>query len=240
MFSTSSNLVSHFSGLVALRDVLAWAIETTAMVAAPKPRIALLRGGDDISDAELVERARGGDGWALESLYRRHVQLVGGIARRMLRDRSEVEDVVQETFLLAFEGLAKLDDAAAFRGWLARIALSRVHRRFRWRKVLTLFGGADDEGGSPLELEASSELSPEQRAELAKIDEVLRRLAMPLREAWTLRIVMGCTNDEVATACGCSLATAKRRIADADRAVRTHVFGAVADSLLPAAEVDDD
>jgi RNA polymerase sigma-70 factor (ECF subfamily) len=188
------------------------------------------------SDADLVVRGRRGDQWALETLYRRHVQLVAGTARRILRSSSEVEDIVQETFLTAFARLDKLAEPAAFRGWLARIAISRVHRRFRWRKMLSFISGAGTEEDCPLDVEAVAEAGPEMKAELAKIDAVLRGLPLGIRTAWVLRMVEGCTNEEVAMACECSLATAKRRIAEADRTIRAHVSVGL---LLNVEEVSD-
>ena len=180
-------------------------------------------------DEELVVRARAGDAWALEMLYRRHVGLVASTARRLLRQRAETEDVVQETFLLAFEKLDQLAQPAAFRGWLVRIAVSRVHRRFRWKKVRSLFGlrrDVDGEEDATLEAEATDEATPEQRAELALLDRALSLMPIELRTAWVLRHVVGCSNDEVAAACSCSLATIKRRISAADELVRAHTEGA--------------
>jgi RNA polymerase sigma-70 factor (ECF subfamily) len=188
------------------------------------------------SDAELVARGRRGDQWALETLYRRHVQLVAGTARRILRSSTDVEDIVQESFLVAFAQLGKLAEPDAFRGWLARIAISRVHRRFRWRKMLSYIPGAGTEEDSPLDGEAVAEAGPEVKAELAKIDAVLRKLPLATRTAWVLRVVEGCTNEEVAMACECSLATAKRRIAEADRTIRAHVSTGL---LLNVEEVSD-
>jgi RNA polymerase sigma-70 factor, ECF subfamily len=162
-------------------------------------------------------------------LYRRHVGLVASTARRLLRQRAETEDVVQETFLLAFEKLDQLAQPAAFRGWLVRIAVSRVHRRFRWKKVRSLFGlrrDGDGEEDATLEAEATDEATPEQRAELALLDRALSTMPIELRTAWVLRHVVGCSNDEVATACECSLATIKRRISAADELVRAHTEGA--------------
>jgi RNA polymerase sigma-70 factor (ECF subfamily) len=180
------------------------------------------------SDESLVLRARAGDTWALEMLYRRHVGLIASTAQRLLRQRSETEDVVQETFLLAFEKLDQLAVPAAFRGWLVRIAVSRVHRRFRWRRVRSLFGlrrGNDDAEDATFEAEATNEATPEQRAELALLDRALATMPLALRTAWVLRHVVGCSNDEVANACGCSLATIKRRIGAADALVRAHAEG---------------
>lgn len=89
----------------------------------------------DIADAELVRRALARDAWAEDLIYRRHAPRVASVARRLLRDPVEAADVTQETFLVAFERLATLTEPAAVGGRLARIAVSRVHRRWRWRRV---------------------------------------------------------------------------------------------------------
>jgi len=180
------------------------------------------RGANEhLSDADLVRRARGGEAWAHEMIYRRHVRVVAATAQRLLRAPADVDDVVQETFLIAFEQIDRLLDADVLRGWLVAIAVSRVHRRFRWRRVVALLGG--DDPTARLEEQASSEASPEQRAELALLDRALARLPQKLRTAWILRNVVGCQLDEVAAACECSLATVKRRITDAEATVRAHL-----------------
>jgi RNA polymerase sigma-70 factor (ECF subfamily) len=61
------------------------------------------------------------------------------------------------------------------------------------------------------------------RAELALLDRMLARLPTKERMAWMLRYVEGCELPEVARMCGCSLATAKRRIAAAHERVAAHV-----------------
>ena len=63
----------------------------------------------------------------------------------------------------------------------------------------------------------------EVRTELALLDEVLARLAVPVRIAWMLRHVEGWPLDDVAAHCACSLATAKRRIAAAQSEIARHV-----------------
>ena len=95
-------------------------------------------------DAELVLRARAGEEFAFDVLYRRHVQFVAAVAFR-IGQRAEVDDLVQETFIIAFRQLAQLAQPAAFRGWLARIALSLVHRQRRFWRVFRFFRDAVDE-----------------------------------------------------------------------------------------------
>jgi RNA polymerase sigma-70 factor (ECF subfamily) len=178
----------------------------------------------ETGDVELVRRARAGDAWAHEALYRRHVQRVARVAQRLLRDAAEVDDIVQETFLIAFEHIADLAEPAAVRGWLTRIAISRVHRRFRWRRWTRPWSNV--ELAASFEAQVSHDVSPDRRAELALLDRALSRVKLEVRIAWVLRRVLGDSLDEVADACSCSLATAKRRISAADAIVAQHVGGA--------------
>ena len=177
----------------------------------------------DVDDA-LVERACRGDRAAEEAIYRRHVRYIAGMVTRLLGGhRQEYEDVVQDTFALALDQLATLRDRGALRAWLAQIAVSQVRRRCRRHRLLRLFGldGAREEAA--LDTIASNDASPETRAALAALSRVLSTLPADQRIAWCLRFVEGEKLEDVAHVCGCSLATAKRRIAAADDHVRACV-----------------
>ena len=109
------------------------------------------------------------------------------------------------------------------RGWLGQIAVSLARRRFRRARLLRVIGldrGADD---ATLAALAAPGAGPEERVELALVDRVLRGMRSELRLCWVLRRVEGLELAEVASLCGCSLATAKRRIAAAEEIVRRHV-----------------
>jgi RNA polymerase sigma-70 factor, ECF subfamily len=169
-----------------------------------------------VTDAELVARARTGDRWAEEMIYRRHVGRVGSVARRLLRDPVEAADVVQDTFLIAFSRLATLANPEALAGWLGRIAVSRVQRRWRWRRLRFW---AVTEAGESLADVASPTLGPDDKAELGLLDARLSALPVKLRTPWVLRHVVGYSLDEVACACDCSLASVKRHLARAEAAL---------------------
>jgi len=177
------------------------------------------------SDEELVQRILDGDRWAEEAFYRRYVDLVAATALRLLRNRAEAEDVVQETFLLAFGRIGQLRDAGAARGWLVRVAVSRVHRRFRWSKLRRLIGVRRSDEDDGLADCASDDANGEVRAELALVDRALARAKSQDRSAWLLRHAVGCSLEEVAGACGCSLAAAKRRIHNANLLIAEHARG---------------
>ncbi|MCZ7678402.1 MAG: sigma-70 family RNA polymerase sigma factor [Sandaracinaceae bacterium] len=193
------------------------------MVAAP---VRLRRGEPaSIADADLVARVRAGDRWAEDALYRRYARPVAGLVARLLAGtREEVEDVVHDAFVSAFEKIGRLRDASAFRAWLMQIAVTHVRRVLRRRRLKRALGLLPSTDELALERIASREASPEVRAELAVVDGVLRRLPADLRIAWVLRHVEGERLEDVAALCGCSLATAKRRIASAERAMRAVIF----------------
>ncbi len=195
-----------------------WAVQGKARILSPA------RGSpSDADDAECVRRALGGDPRAEELLYRRHVRAVATTVTRLLSRSNEAEDVVQETFLTAFRDLRQLRKVESFRSWLLQIAVRIVHRRFRRRALLRSLGLDRTPDDATLTSEIDPAASPEMRAELMALDDVLRALPAPERIAWVLRHVEGYLLEEIAAACRCSLATAKARIARAQRRIAVHV-----------------
>ena len=183
----------------------------------------LLPTADAVSDAELVARALGGDRWSRDVLYRRHAHYLLAIAMRLLANRSEGEEVVQDTFVVGFQQLGRLREPGALRGWLAQIAVSLVRRRLRRDRLMRFLGLDQSADDATLGALASPALRADDRAELALVDRLLSRMPANLRIAWMLRRVEGLPLAEVASACACSLATAKRRVATVDAEVARHV-----------------
>jgi RNA polymerase sigma-70 factor (ECF subfamily) len=167
-------------------------------------------------DAELVRRAKNGDRWAEEALYRRHVRAVTNAVTRLLGRTSDADDVIQDTFLRALERLDDVRDGVAFRAWIQRIAVTLCHRRFRRRKLLRAFGLDRGDDDATLEAHAVEGSRPDLVAELRQIDRALAELSVASRSAWILHRVEGWTLEETADALSVSLATAKRRLSEAD------------------------
>ncbi len=186
----------------------------------------ILPTADAVADGELVTRSLQGDRWSRDALYRRHAPYLLAISVRLLSDHREGEEVVQDTFVRAFEQLGSLHDPEALRAWLARIAVSLVRRRLRRGRLLRSLGLDRSPDDASLAALAAPVLRPDDRAELALVDRMLRRVAADLRIAWMLRRVEGLPLAEVANLCACSLATAKRRVAAVDAEVGRYVsFG---------------
>lgn len=97
-------------------------------------------GGDDsaeLSDGDLVRLARDGDPVAFRLLVERHQPMVRARARWLCANPSDVDDVVQESFLHAFIALDRLEDPERFAAWLAGVVFN-VCRNLRRRRQLTL------------------------------------------------------------------------------------------------------
>lgn len=160
----------------------------------------------------LVSRALAGDRWAEEALYRRHVHELTNVVARLLGRTADVDDVIQDTFVIAFARLSTLRDTASFAGWIRRIAVSACLMRFRRRKLLRTLGLDRSTDDATLDVLAY-EPSPERLAELRTIDRVLASVAARDRFAWMLHHVEGLTLPETAATLEVSLATTKRAIA---------------------------
>ncbi len=152
----------------------------------------------------------------LDEAFRRYAPLVASISFRILGSHQEVEDVVQDVFLEARKWIGRIHDPGALRAWLTTVTARMARRRLRTRRLRRMLHLGD--APECLEL-ADQSASPRQRALLAEVYRVLDELPIEERLAWTLRLVEGQSLPEVAQNCGCSLATVKRRVASAQRAI---------------------
>jgi len=178
-------------------------------------------GIDSLPDEALVTLGIEGDRYALELLYRRHASFAIHLATRIEGSAHDVEDIVHDAYVKAFERLDTLTDRAAFRSWLGAIVVHRVRSRMRRTRLMNVLGlGRAD----PIDLDSltSSDASPHTRAQLAQVYALLRTLKTDERIAWTLRCVEGHDLETVAKLTDCSLATVKRRISRTQKFLNEH------------------
>jgi RNA polymerase sigma-70 factor (ECF subfamily) len=151
-----------------------------------------------------------------DTLFGRYASYVAGVAARLLgRDDHEVEDVVQDVFWIASRRLHRIHSLEAARPWLVTVAVRVVRKRLRrraWRQLLHLQPEA-------VEVPATG-ATAEEYALLQRMYRVLDTIRAEDRLAWLLRHVEQERLEDVALACGCSLATAKRRIAAAQEVLQ--------------------
>lgn len=155
----------------------------------------------------------------LEDAYRLHRDHVYRLGLRLLGRREDAEDVVQEVYIEAHRGIVSLRDMTKLRGWLSTIAVRIAHRRLRTRKAKAWFGLTSDLSESY----ADASASPEDATALRAMYKLLERMPVEQRIAWALRHIEQERLDQVALMCGCSLATAKRRIAAAEEFLEREV-----------------
>ena len=97
-----------------------------------------------LTDRDLVDRAKTGDTLAFGQLVRRHQQRIHRLAVHMLRDRAEAEDVTQETFIRAYQALARFDGRSEPYTWFYRITVNLSLNTIRARKTARTGADADD------------------------------------------------------------------------------------------------
>lgn len=176
-----------------------------------------------IADEDLVNASLDEERWAKEALFRRHGRPLAELVARVLGSTQDVEDVVHDAFIRAFERLDTLRKPEQFRAWLTRIAVNRARKLLRRRRLEAMLGLARGDEDALLERQAGRDASPEVRADLAIVDRELKKAPIEHRIAWILRVVEGRELTEVALICGCSLATAKRRIRATQRRIQKDV-----------------
>ncbi len=169
--------------------------------------------------AELARQAAGGDRKAFRALVDRTHQTVYRVALRILNDSAGAEDVVQETYVRAWQGLAKVRDPLAVYGWICRIArnVATDQLRSRGRKRALSLDFPVGEGQSPLvELLAHPGAGPEGRLGDAEVAKAVRDAIASLKEkhrlVLTLRELDGMSYEELAIALGCSMGTVESRL----------------------------
>ena len=168
-----------------------------------------------MNDRELISRVADGDTGSFATLYDRHSGVVLGLLTRMLGRDGSAEEVLQETFLQAWDRVEEYDPGrAAPRSWLLMIARSRAVDRIRSR------GSRKDRNRKATEEGVLSEtvadpVAPErleQRNRSREIRSALEALPPEQREPIELAFFEGLTHREIAEDLGTPLGTIKSRI----------------------------
>jgi len=160
---------------------------------------------DNVSDGELVDQARRGDGEAFGALVRRYLRPALAVAWEYAPSRDEAEDLVQDAFHRALEALPSFDTSRPFRPWfftiLRNVARNAAERHARWTSV-------------PVPEEMSTDKAdPEEMAHRAELRERIRHgldvLPPMQRTCFRLCDIEGFDGVEVAEMLGVSAATVR-------------------------------
>ncbi|MCZ6709500.1 MAG: RNA polymerase sigma factor RpoE [Gammaproteobacteria bacterium] len=181
------------------------------------------------TDKELVRRVKKGDRHAFELLFSRYQHKILNLIGRYLRDREDVEDVAQETFIKAFRALPRFRGESAFYTWLYRIAINTAKNHLVARSRRPPGTDVDVEDaefmdGTDALRESESPESALARDELsAEIDLAISQLPDDLRSAVTLREFDGLTYEQIAKIMDCPVGTVRSRIFRAREAIDVRI-----------------
>jgi RNA polymerase sigma-70 factor, ECF subfamily len=185
------------------------AVAMMALVPKPQPVDSVPR--QLPTDAALVLAARAGEDWAREALFRRYARLALGLAYRILPSDADIDDLVQDSFLYAFERLNGLSNPQAFQAWLSSIVVRTAGKRLRRRKLQIRLGLRTNQ---PVDVDevVSRTAPPDVAAELRAVYGLLETLPVEERIALVLRRVERLEIPEIAEQMGLSISTVKRRL----------------------------
>lgn len=172
------------------------------------------------TDAELLAGARRGEGEAISRLVERYSLALLRYLQRMVGQRDQAEDLLQETWMKVVERLDRHQQGRPFLPWLFAIgrncAIDFLRRRDRWPRFATPFSDEDGEGADPVDRLASTQPSPLERMSELDLQEQVARLipALPpmYREALTLRFEQEMALEEMALVMNVPTSTAKTRV----------------------------
>lgn len=200
--------------------------------------------GADVLSGELllVEKARQGDVEAFTSLINKYERRIYRMARQITQNDEDAEDVLQDTFLKAYEHLKSFQGQSKFYTWLTRIAVNESLMKLRKRKsdrTVSLDENIETEEETIVREIAVWDGTPEERygqEELrAILDDAIRSLKPIFRTVFVLRDVEEMSTEETAEMLGLSIAAVKSRLLRARLQLReklTRIFKRKGDQIL--------
>ena len=185
---------------------------------------------EDWTDEQVVTRVLAGETALYELVMRRHNQRIYRVARAILRDDAEAEDVMQDAYVRAYQNLASFAGRAKFAAWLTRIAvheaLARVRRRSRFQSL-----DGDLSNGDLMKSAASSDRSPEHESYGRELSGVIEKAVLALPEEYRLvfmlRDVEGMSTEETAESLNLTQENVKVRLHRAHAKLRKELYTAV-------------
>jgi RNA polymerase sigma-70 factor (ECF subfamily) len=156
------------------------------------------------ADIDLVREIKGGDRSAFSELVARHQKAIYRLALRFTRDHGTAEDIVQDSFVKAYQALGSFEERSSFKSWLFRIAINTSKNKLRSH-------GQDDLDieDVTIAVEARAEEDFEYKETQGFITDMVQKLPERQRTALTLRVFEDLSFQEIAQIMDCPYDTAK-------------------------------
>ena len=194
-----------------------------------------------VDDAELVRRALARDGDAFRTIMQRHNRRLYRIARSVLRNSTEAEDAVQESYVSAFTHLASYRGESSLATWLSRIAMNEALGRLRRGRPTVDIATLEESrtGAEIIQFPQSAQNDdPERTMAQRQILQLVEQATDDLPEAYRLvfvtRVIEGMSVEETAELLGIKPETVKTRLHRARQLVRDQLNNKIGPVLMDA------
>ena len=192
-----------------------------------------------LGERELVQLARAGVGSAFRAIIQRNNRRLFRVARSILKDDSEAEDVVQEVYARAFEHISEFRGDSTLATWLIRIAINEAQGRLRRQRPAVDLAMIESEQKGMSEVIsfplASSNADPERVAAQREVRRLMERAIDELPDAFrvvfVMRLVEEMSVEETASFLGLREETVKTRLHRARNLLRRALDAQLAPAL---------
>lgn len=183
---------------------------------------------EPLPDEEVVRRVLDGDTAVFEIIMRRYNQRLYRVARAILRDDSEAEDVMQDAYVRAYQHLGQFAGRSQFSTWLTRIAIHEALARAQRRKRVDQLSANEWKDGEGEMNVATSALNPEEQLSVSELGRALEGAILSIPEQYRLVLMMRdieqMSTIETASALDLSEENVKVRLHRARAMVRKELF----------------
>jgi RNA polymerase sigma-70 factor (ECF subfamily) len=171
---------------------------------------------DNQTATALVHRAIDGDQYAMKELYKHYSHDMFNIAMRMLANREDAEDLIQESFIKAFKSLSQLNDPGIFGGWLRKIVINSCLRYVKKKVRFNML----PEGVEEIEEENTGLLN---ESNFAIIHDAIKRLPDGCRQIFLLYTMEDYKHKEIGSLLNISESTSKSQYLRAKKMLHQHL-----------------
>ena len=170
--------------------------------------------GNKHSEAELIERAKQGDGEAFESLYNLHKRRVYSLCLRMTANTAAAEDLTQEAFLQLFRKIGTFRGESAFSTWLHRMAVNVVLMQLRKKglPLVPLEDTMETEEDSAKKEPGADDIRLTGSIDRLRLANAIDALPPGYKTVFVLHDVEGYEHNEIAGMVGCSIGNSKSQL----------------------------
>ena len=170
-------------------------------------------------DQKLVEKAQRGDKKAFGMLVEKYQRRLNRLLSRMVRDQSEIEDIVQDSFIKAYRAINNFRGDSAFYTWLYRIGINtaknhlvKLGKRPKAMNEVDIEEIENFEDAPDLRNHETPESTMMSSEIVASVNQTIEALPSELREAISLREMDGLSYEEIADLMNCPIGTVRSRI----------------------------